>query len=460
MGGNFSPWIVPAAVMAMTASIALLFLGLKLCAQTPLRSAIPFWTYLLVYFLFWNLGVPAILWVFQACQIPLMPERPFDWMLLGNIGLTALLLGGWTAGRLYPRVPKVGLQISPPAAEIYFWGVTFLFLTLFLFRSRLAAFSLDYWIQGFLPLLITGPAVSVAAIRSGDPLWLWAARLAGFGLLILAHLATGGRQIAGYLTALFFVALWGSGFSLKKLLPWVLSLLVAGVFLLNFVGVLRGELNRVDFQKERTFRSLATYREALRTTSLQGTATVMEVAAEKEAPFLALFERMAQLDSVWIMEASQKTGHLSGWRGFAILPAALVPGGANSAKRLVYDSHARYAVYGLREREAQKFSALPLRTLADTYERFRIPGVVLFHFALGACLGAISLMVRRQFAAQAWFGAAVLGLWGYLAAGAVEMTLLENIIRFTYGMIRDFTMVLIVSLPLWWFLRRNHRISS
>ena len=125
------------------------------------------------------------------------------------------------------------------------------------------------------------------------------------------------------------------------------------------------------------------------------------------------------------------------------------------SKKRIYDSHARYAKYGLREREGQKFSALPLRTLADVFERFRLTGVLAFHFFLGIWITGISLWLERIRFSPSWCLALILGVWAALMAGAIEMTLLENLIRFSYGMARDAAIVLLATMPVLLAARRK-----
>jgi hypothetical protein len=216
-----------------------------------------------------------------------------------------------------------------------------------------------------------------------------------------------------------------------------------------FVGVLRVKLNEMAPGRTRTLPKAHVLWEALKKSSFSEPLTLLFFSVQTEKPFLPLIGRLAQAESIWIMEASWKTGHRSGWTGFDLFPGALLPRGIRPEKEKIFDHHARYGLYGLRQRESQSLSALPLRTLADTYERFRVPGVLIFHFLLGAWLAAVPLLLARVGKIPGWILALFSGAWAALALGALEMTLLENLVRFSYGLTRDATIVLLAVAPAW-----------
>lgn len=451
MDGSFQAWVPWGAAGLLLGSLVLLVVAVQLASSCDLRSCTPFWIYGLVLFLFWCLGPALFLFWVEGFRIPVVPERPLMWLAIGVGALATYLAGGFAVilcwrGRSPPAAP------GPRGVEGYLWMVTLLFLGLRFVRPSLSSPGLGYLISGLSPvLLVLGPVCSIHKLARtfSRPAYLaqggrMAAILGLIGVLVL----DGSRQTSAFLLVYLPVGLWAGGVSLRKILPAIMILGAGGFCLMAVAGILRVRVNEVDFRSQRSLRSFSTYGEALKKTSLTGELTLMNFNVDGRYPFAPLVGRLAQMESVWIMEASAKTGHRSGWQGFADLHSALLPQVVKSGKNRIYDSHPRYAVYGLREREGQKSSALPLRTLADTYERFRLPGVLAFHFGLGAWLTATVLLLKRKSRLPEWVIVLIAGAWAGLAAGAVEMTLLENIIRFTYGLARDAALVMLALLPL------------
>lgn len=458
MGGEFAEIIPWAAWVCVGVAVGLFAAAGWAQRKRPLRICSPYWAYAICLVVFWCLG-PALLFTsLEIFRIPLMPERPIQWMMTAVGAVTAFLGGGVAVARLafVPRSRPFPVALR---VEVYLWILTLFFAGLQTLDPGTGRGPLNYLAKGLTPvMLLMGPLLSVHQLttdESGRGLMPVLLRV-GLVLLLSLFLMTGGsRQISAFLLIYLILGLWCGGVPVLKILPAAVLLAVFTTCALAFVGVLRVKLNEMEVGRARTLPKPRVLWEAAKKSSFSEPLTLLLFSVQTEKPFLPLIGRIAQAESIWIMEASWKTGHRSGWAGFELLPGALLPRGIRTEKEKIFDNHARYGLYGLRPRESQKLSALPLRTLADTYERFRIPGVLIFHFLLGAWLAAVPLILARFEKIPAWILGLLSGAWAALAMGALEMTLLENLVRFTYGMARDALITLVAVLPVWVFSRKK-----
>lgn len=452
MGGEFSGGIPWAALVCVGLAVGFLAVAAWVQRKRPLRICSPFWAYAAGLVVLWCLGPALLFTCLEFFRIPLMPERPVHWMITAVGAVAAFLAGGFAAARLGAE-PRPAPPPAPLQAEVYLWILTLFFAGLQTLDPGTGRGPLNYLLKGLTPvMLLLGPVLSIHQVATHPPGrgWIPVFFRAGLVLLLSLFLMMGGsRQISAFLLIYLILGLWCGGVSALKILPAAVLLAVFTICALAFVGVLRVKLNEMEFGRARTLPKAPVLWEALKKSSFSEPLTLLLFSVQTEKPFLPLIGRMAQAESIWIMEASWKTGHRSGWTGFELLPGALLPRVIRTEKEKIFDHHTRYSLYGLRPRESQKLSALPLRTLADTYERFRIPGVLIFHFLLGAWLAAVPLLLARFTKIPGWILGLLSGAWAALALGALEMTLLENLVRFSYGLTRDAAIVLVAVAPAW-----------
>jgi hypothetical protein len=178
-----------------------------------------------------------------------------------------------------------------------------------------------------------------------------------------------------------------------------------------------------------------------------------------DSPLFVLFSRLFEPSAQAVIDHVAETGHHVGFLNSERLLYVFVPQFAYPAKKPLDDSNERLALdYGYAVNE---YTSAPLTLLADSYERFGVVGVVVFHLLAGALLGAVGALIfriRERILALVLLiccARAALLMYPVSTLGFFHMLL--------YGLLRDVVVISLLygsALFLIKTLRRSHGINS